>query len=109
MRVFLWVCARWGQPQWGDVCVCVRARERGATRGGACVRGRYGCHVAAGRRSVRDEPTGGGAGVSERLKCNGSLARAAIKELVTRGLVRAVSMHHAQSVRGHAAGTGAGR
>lgn len=37
-------------------------------------------------------------GVSERLKCNGALARTGIKELVSRGLIRAVSIHAAQKI-----------
>ena len=36
--------------------------------------------------------------ISERLKINGSLARAAIKELMAKNLIRQVSAHHAQSI-----------
>jgi len=36
--------------------------------------------------------------VSERLKIRGSLARAALKELQTKGLIRLVEKHHAQMI-----------
>merc|ERR1712042_419023 len=36
--------------------------------------------------------------VSERLKIRGSLARFALKELETKGLIRLVDKHHAQTV-----------
>ncbi len=36
--------------------------------------------------------------VSERLKINGSLARRAIRELVSKGLIKAVNQHHRQGV-----------
>jgi len=36
--------------------------------------------------------------LSDRLKINGSLARRAIKELVSKGLIRVVSHHHAQAI-----------
>ncbi len=36
--------------------------------------------------------------ISERLKINGSLARTAIKELMSRGLIRQVSYSHAQGI-----------
>merc|ERR1719503_331109 len=36
--------------------------------------------------------------VSDRLKINGSLSRAAIKELIARGLIRPVAVHHAQGI-----------
>ena len=38
------------------------------------------------------------AAVSERLKINGSLARAAIKELLKSGLIRVVAKHHTNSI-----------
>jgi small subunit ribosomal protein S25e len=36
--------------------------------------------------------------LADRLRINGSLARAAIKELVTKGLIREVAKSHAQGV-----------
>jgi small subunit ribosomal protein S25e len=36
--------------------------------------------------------------VSERLKISGSLARAALRELVAKGLVRVVSFHSKQGI-----------
>jgi len=36
--------------------------------------------------------------VADRLKVNGSLARQAIKELASKGLIRAIAVHSAQSV-----------
>jgi len=36
--------------------------------------------------------------VSERLKIRGSLARAALKELQTKGVIRLVEKHHAQMI-----------
>jgi len=36
--------------------------------------------------------------VSERLKIRGSLARAALKELQAKGLIRVVEKHHAQMI-----------
>jgi len=36
--------------------------------------------------------------VSEKLKVNGSLARKAVKELLSKGLTRVVDHHHAQSI-----------
>ena len=36
--------------------------------------------------------------VADRLKVNGSLARQAIKELASKGLIRAVAVHSAQLV-----------
>mmetsp|Transcript_78344 Transcript_78344/g.189805 ORF Transcript_78344/g.189805 Transcript_78344/m.189805 type:complete len:110 (-) Transcript_78344:38-367(-) len=36
--------------------------------------------------------------ISERLKINGSLARASIKELIARGLIRQVSYSHSQGI-----------
>lgn len=36
--------------------------------------------------------------VSERLKVNGSLARAGIRELVSKGLIRVVSYHSKQGI-----------
>ena len=36
--------------------------------------------------------------LSERLKINGSLARAALKELMAKGLIRQVSYNQAQGV-----------
>jgi len=36
--------------------------------------------------------------VSERLKVNGSLARKAIRELVSKGLIRPVSLHSSQAI-----------
>lgn len=36
--------------------------------------------------------------VSEKLKVNGSLARKAVKELLSKGLTRTVDHHHAQSI-----------
>lgn len=37
-------------------------------------------------------------GLVERLKVNGSLARAAIRELEEKGLIRKVDAHHAQVI-----------
>lgn len=37
-------------------------------------------------------------GLVERLKVNGSLARAAIRELEEKGLIRKVDSHHAQVI-----------
>lgn len=36
--------------------------------------------------------------ISEKLKVNGSLARKAVKELLSKGLIRVISSHHAQSI-----------
>jgi len=36
--------------------------------------------------------------ISEKLKVNGSLARKAVKELLSKGLIRTISAHSAQSI-----------
>lgn len=36
--------------------------------------------------------------ISEKLKVNGSLARRAVKELLSKGLIRCIDAHHAQSI-----------
>eukprot|EP01087_Luapelamoeba_hula_P009590 TRINITY_DN248_c0_g1_i1.p2 TRINITY_DN248_c0_g1~~TRINITY_DN248_c0_g1_i1.p2 ORF type:complete len:128 (-),score=34.29 TRINITY_DN248_c0_g1_i1:129-512(-) len=36
--------------------------------------------------------------VSERLKINGSLARVALKDLTSKGLIKPVALHHAQCI-----------
>mmetsp|Transcript_15215 Transcript_15215/g.39554 ORF Transcript_15215/g.39554 Transcript_15215/m.39554 type:complete len:109 (-) Transcript_15215:467-793(-) len=36
--------------------------------------------------------------ISEKLKVNGSLARRAVKELLSKGLIRVIDAHHAQAI-----------
>lgn len=43
--------------------------------------------------------------LADRLNVNGSLARAAIKELVSKGLIRPVATHHAQNIYTRCAAT----
>jgi small subunit ribosomal protein S25e len=42
----------------------------------------------------------------ERLKINGSLARAALRELHSKGLIKPVSIHHAQIIYTRATASG---
>lgn len=43
--------------------------------------------------------------LSDRLRLNGSLARAAIGELLAKGLIRVVARHHSQNIYTRAVGT----